>query len=67
MTGSADQQKAAAAAEAARGGAAPPAPAASRQAACPPHVLEAIYGKVPNKKEALEHSLQRWWTGELLG
>lgn len=31
--------------------------------ACPPHVLEAIYGKVEDKKAALEHSLHRWWTG----
>ncbi|KAI3438668.1 hypothetical protein D9Q98_001089 [Chlorella vulgaris] len=30
--------------------------------ACPPHVLEAIYGKVEDKKAALEHSLHRWWT-----
>lgn len=32
---------------------------------CPPHVLEAIYGKSQNKKVAYEASLQRWWTGEL--
>lgn len=32
---------------------------------CPPHVLEAIYGKQSKveKKEALDKSLQRWWTG----
>ncbi len=34
---------------------------------CPPHVLAAIYGKVENKKEALDISLQRWWSGERLG
>ena len=33
-----------------------------RASGCPPHVLEAIYGKQANKKEALERSLHRWWT-----
>ncbi|PRW59305.1 hypothetical protein C2E21_2295 [Chlorella sorokiniana] len=45
--------------------AAPPAAASSgsaRSSGCPPHVLEAIYGKQTNKKEQLERSLHRWWT-----
>jgi hypothetical protein len=69
MKGGADQHTKTAAAL--QGGGAAPETAArsgggSRQSACPPHVLEAIYGKVPNKKEALENSLQRWWSGELV-
>ena len=31
----------------------------ARSSGCPPHVLEAIYGKVENKKEAYENSLKR--------
>ncbi|KAL4425685.1 hypothetical protein ABPG75_009701 [Micractinium tetrahymenae] len=36
----------------------------SRSSGCPPHVLEAIYGKKmkEDKKAAYEGSLQRWWT-----
>ena len=37
----------------------------ARSSGCPPHVLEAIYGKVENKKEAYENSLKRW--GAFLG
>lgn len=36
----------------------------ARSSGCPPHVLAAIYGKMENKKEALDKSLQRWWSGE---
>ncbi|EFN57483.1 hypothetical protein CHLNCDRAFT_143009 [Chlorella variabilis] len=34
----------------------------ARSSGCPPHVLAAIYGKMENKKEALDKSLQRWWS-----
>ncbi|KAL4445912.1 hypothetical protein ABPG77_009111 [Micractinium sp. CCAP 211/92] len=36
----------------------------ARTSSCPPHVLEAIYGKKTkeDKKAAYEGSLQRWWT-----
>lgn len=46
--------------------AAPTAANASRSSACPPHVLEAIYGKKTkeDKKAAYEGSLQRWWSGD---
>lgn len=37
----------------------------ARSSGCPPHVLEAIYGKKTKeeKQAALDHSLQRWWMG----
>lgn len=45
---------------------APAAASGTRSSSCPPHVLEAIYGKKTkeDKKAAYEGSLQRWWTGE---
>lgn len=33
-----------------------------RSSGCPPHVLEAIYGKQKDKTAAYEKSLHRWWT-----
>ena len=42
---------------------APAAASGGAKSACPPHVLEAIYGKVEDKKVAYEESLKRWWTG----
>ena len=47
---------------AASGGAAT-ASGGARASVCPPHVLEAIYGKQKDKKATYEASLQRWWTG----
>ena len=49
------------------GSAAGPALASNAQAGskCPPHVLEAIYGKPKNKEEKekeYEASLKNWWT-----
>ncbi|PSC75413.1 hypothetical protein C2E20_1198 [Micractinium conductrix] len=46
---------------AASGGAAT-ASGGARASVCPPHVLEAIYGKQKDKKATYEASLQRWWT-----
>ncbi len=31
------------------------------KSSCPPHVLEAIYGKPGNKKAQYEASLKNWW------
>jgi hypothetical protein len=36
-------------------------PGQQNGSACPPHVLEAIYGKSEDKKAEYEHSLKRWW------